>query len=232
MSNIIIHSQNFKTMKKFFLLFLLISFFAGFSQKSSDKKLSKAIQTFQDANDITGMIASITLFKEVADKSNSWIPAYWTSFAYSQTGRISDNPPMYYDSAQYYLDQVVAMDGLSAKEQSDVHVLQSLIYGLRAGGYWSKGDRENGMKYSNLDSEALSKAIQLDMENPRIYLLSATGIISDGLRNQDAGYILAGGQMLEIAKVKYEANKPSNELYPDWGKGWINFWMQRAKIGD
>ena len=232
MSNIIIHSQNFKTMKKIFLLFSFISVFTGFSQKAGDKKLAEAIQVFQEANDITGMIASITLFREAVDRSNSWIPAYWTSFAYSQTGRISENPPMYYDSAQYYLDKVIAKNGLSEKEQADVHVLQSLIYGLRAGGFWSKGDRENGMKYSNLDSEALSKAIQLDIENPRIYLLSATGIISDGLRNQDAGYILAGGQMLEIAKAKYEANKPSNELYPDWGKGWINFWIQRAKIGD
>lgn len=219
-------------MKKFFLLFLLISCFVGFSQKSSDKKLSEAIQAFQEANDITGMIASIPLFKEANNKSKTWIPAYWTSFVYSQTGRISENPPVYYDSAQYYLDEVIAMDGLSEKEQSDVHVLQSLIYGLRAGGFWSQGDRENGMKYSNLDSDALSRAIKLDMENPRIYLLSGTSLISDGLRNQDAGYILAGGQMLEIAKAKYEANKPSNELYPDWGKGWINFWLERAKIGD
>ena len=219
-------------MRKFFLLLLSISWFVGSTQKASDKKLSSAIQAFQDANDLAGMIASIPLFKEAVDKGNTWIPAYWTSFVYSQTGRISESPSAYYDSAQFYLDQVMTMDDLSEKVQSDVQVLQSLIYGLRAGGYWSKGDRENGLKYSNLDSEALSKAIKLNMDNPRIYLLSGTSLISDGLRNQDAGYILAGGQMLEIAKAKYEANKPANELYPDWGKGWINFWMQRAKIGD
>ncbi len=219
-------------MKKFFLLFLLITWFAGSSQKSNDSKLSSAIQTFNDANDVTGMLASISLFKEATEASKNWIPAYWTSFAYSQTGRLSDSPNLYYDSAQYYLDKVLAINGLSKEEQSDVHVLQSLIYGLRSGGYWSKGDRENGLKFSNLDSEALTKAIQLNIENPRIYLLSGTSLISDGLRNRDAGYLLAGGQMLEIAKAKYEANKLTNELYPDWGKGWINFWMERAKIGD
>lgn len=220
-------------MKKLLTLILVLSVGFAHAQKSSDKQLAKAIQMFQDATEITGMIASIQVFKEVSDKSPKvWKSAYWTSFVYSQTGRLSENPPAYYDSAQFYLDRVKSIDGLSKSEQSDVHVLQSLIYGLQAGTYWTKGDRENGMKYSNMDSDALGKAIALNKENPRVYLLSGTGIISDGLRNNDPGYLLAGGQMLEIAKSKYEANQSSDKLYPDWGQGWINFWMERAKMDD
>ncbi len=230
MSNIFIHTQNFKTMRKFLTLFLLVSSFAGFSQKSNDKKLAAAIQAFQDATEITGMMESVQMFKEVSDKDKGWIPAYWTSFAFSQIGRLSENPPAYYDSAQLYLDKVVSNKALSDIEKSDVHALQSLIYGLRAGSFWAKGDRENGLKYSNLDSESLAKAIEQNGNNPRVYLLSGTSIISDGLRNQDAGYLLAGKHMLEMAKAKYEASESSNELYPNWGKGWINFWLGRAKL--
>ena len=221
-------------MKKILMILLVAYSFSAVAQKGgSTKKLTTAIQTFQDATDVYGMSQAILLFKEVSDKdAKQWIPNYWTAFVYSQTGRLSESPSEYYDSAQFYLDRVLAINELTTAQQSDAQVLQSLIHGLRANSFWSKGDRENGMKYSSLDSDALKQAIILNRENPRVYLLSGTSLISDGLRNRDTGYLLAGGQMLELAKMKYEANKPSDELYPNWGEGWINFWKERAKIGD
>ncbi|MEP5611585.1 MAG: hypothetical protein ABJP45_05015 [Cyclobacteriaceae bacterium] len=220
-------------MKIIFGVSLLVLVYCSSSQNLNDNKLATAIQTFQDAADMNGMSEAIRLFKKVSDENpNQWISNYWTAFAYSQIGRLSDNPSAYYDSAQFYMDRVMMIKDQSKAQQSDNQVLQSLVYSLYAGASWSKGDRENGMKYSSLDSEALKQALVLNRDNPRVYLISGTSLISDGLRNGDTGYLLAGSQMLEIARAKYEANKPSSELYPDWGKGWINFWKERARIGD
>lgn len=202
------------------------------AQQDENRTLQEAINIFDDAVDVNGMLESITLFKKATILNpDNWINTYWTAFAYSQCGRLTETPLVYYDTAQTYLDRTKEkLSSLDLKEKSDVYTLESLINSLKAGQHWAKGDREMGMKLNRTENESLTKAMALNVENPRVYLLTATSLITDGRRTKNDGYILAGRKMLEIAKQKYEANKSENPLYPDWGSGWVNFWISNAKL--
>lgn len=204
------------------------------AQQKDDQILAKAIKIFNDADDLKGMLQSTALFKEAVEKNpDNWINTYWTAFVYSQCGRLTEEPLVYYDTAQMYLDQTKEkLDGLNDRQQSDVYILESLIYSLKAGPYWAKGDRQMGMKLNQKENASLSKAVALNIDNPRVYLLTGTGLISDGRRTSNDGYILAGRKMLEIAQQKYDVNKSENPLYPDWGSGWVNFWLSNSKLSE
>ncbi|MEM7298437.1 MAG: hypothetical protein AAF391_09255 [Bacteroidota bacterium] len=212
------------------LSFLAIGFCAA--QDPKNDLLTDAVKTFDDAKDLSGMLVSTQLFKQASSSQpDSWISSYWTAFAFSQCGRLTETPLAYYDTAQLYLDKTKEkINSLDDSQKSDVYALESLISGLKSGPYWAQGDRENGMKFSAIENQSLSKAMALNMDNPRVYLLTGTGLISDGKRIQNDGYILAGRKMLEIARQKYEANDLDDALYPNWGHGWINFWMANSKL--
>ena len=218
-------------MKCIITLILITSCISLNAQGNENPTLTKAIKLFDDSQDLDGMLMSAELFKEASDEDpNNWIYNYWTAFVYSQCGRLTEKPLIYYDTAQFYLDRVKKeLASLNDKQQSDVYALESLISGLKSGPYWAKGDRDMGMKLSKVENESLSKAMALNMDNPRVYLLTGTGLISDGKRTNNTGYVLAGRKMLEIAREKYMMAS-QDVIYPNWGHGWINFWLSNAKL--
>jgi hypothetical protein len=135
----------------------------------------------------------------------------------------------YYDSAQYFLDKAISRKGYDDKMKSEIMVVQSLIYGLRTGPYWASNDRTNAEKYSQLESEALNEALRLNKDNPRIYLLGGASIIYDGRRMKNEVYYLAGTEMLKTAEDKYKKFPAASPIHPNWGRGWISFWLSQAK---
>ena len=194
--------------------------------------IEAALNTFDQASGLPGMRQSIKEMKAVSDSDpDDWYSAYWTSFFYSQTGRLTQAAKTYYDSAQIYFDKANAIHKDKSKvETSDFHALQSLIYNLQSSVYWQMGDRTNGMKLDNQSNQELNLAIKANINNPRVYLLSGTDLISNGQRTQNNGWVLAGKEILEKAKTLYSSQKPSSSIAPSWGSGWVNFWIARAKV--
>ncbi len=218
-------------MKRILGILLLVGFSANtYAQQSNNQVLKDAIAAFNNSNDVNGMLASALLFKKASELDpDNWMATYWTSFVYSQCGRLTETPLTYYDTAQMYLNKTKEkLDDLNENEQSDVYVLESLLMSLKAVPFWGKGDRQTAMKLNQTENVSLSQAISLNEDNPRVYLLAGTGLISDGQRIKNDGYILAGRKMLELARIKFADSEPENPLYPNWGAGWINFWLARA----
>jgi len=196
--------------------------------------LTQAWNAYDEANDADNMSKATQMFSDISDNNKgNWLAAYWSSYLNTQTGRlmsIEDRLP-YYEKAQLYLDRALkAKKIFTSNEKSELNVLQSLIYSLSSSPYWAKGERENGIKYSNLKQEYLNQAIIYNSNNPRIYVLAGTGLLADGARNDDYGYILAGRIMLETARNKYESEIPISVLHPNWGKEWIKPWLSSNEI--
>ncbi len=193
--------------------------------------LEKAIDHFNAAEDMAGMVEAAHMSKDLSDKNQDrWLPAYWTAFFYSQIGRQSEDQLTIYDTAQTYLDRAMAVKDFNNQMKSELFVLQSLINSLQSSPYWAKNDRTNGIKYATMQNQALDQAIKLNEDNPRVFLLTGTGLVGDGLRTRDPGYIMAGKIILGMAKEKYQEFPPASKIHPSWGEGWINFWLARAKL--
>lgn len=217
-------------MKNIFLTLLMGLVLHASAQ--SNANIASALGTFNEAADQNGMLQAVKEMKAVSDQDqDDWLAAYWTSFFYSQTGRNSGQPKAYYDSAQLYFDRAKASHPEQTPvESSEFHVLQSLIYDLTAGTYWTTGDTNNGTRLNNLANSELNLAIKNNPRNPRVYLLTGTDLISNGLRLNNNGWTMAGKEILEKARTLYESEKPGSDIAPNWGNGWINFWISRAKI--
>lgn len=217
-------------MKNYLFITLLCCALAAQSQQKGG--IVAALKIFDDATDQTGMVAAVEAMQTVSDANpNDWQAAYWASFFNSQTGRNSKTPMVYYDKATEYFDRAFAANENKTKRQmGDLYALESLIHGLKAGVYWGQGDNQNGTSFNQKANFALNRALKADKKNPRVYLLTGTDLISNGLRTQNNGWIMAGRAMLEKARVLYASEKPESEVAPSWGSGWINFWMNRAKL--
>ena len=212
---------------------IILMMFLSMAAIAQDKKaIQSALKTFDDAKDVKGMINAVQEMKKVSDSDQKdWYSAYWSSFFYTQIGRLTDTPSLYYDSAQTYFDRAndVAINRTD-EQSSNFHTLQSLIHGLKAGEYWRVGDRANGQRLDGLASQSLNLALQTNANNPRIYLLSGTDLVGNGLRTRDVGSILGGKALLERAKELYASEESGISIEPNWGSGWVNFWMARAKL--
>ncbi len=213
------------------ILTTLLLFCVGLSAQDRPA-IESALKTFDDASDVSGMQLAVAEMKAISDKDNNdWYSAYWTAFFYSQTGRLTDNSKTYYDSAQLYFDRAKASNSQpTGVESSDFHALQSLIYGLQASEYWQARDRTNGLKFDGMSNQELNLALKANSKNPRVHLLSATGLIAEGQRVKNNAWILAGRDILQKAKSLYESQKPVSSIAPNWGSGWVNFWLSRAKV--
>ncbi len=194
--------------------------------------IEAALKTFDDATDVNGMSLAVAEMKAVSDKNpDDWHSAYWTSFFYSQTGRLTQSAAAYYDSAQIYFDRASAANTKPrSTEASDFHALQYLIYNLQSVTFYQRGDIPGGQKVDAQANQQLNQAMKLNEDNPRVYLLLGTDLVSTGLRVKSNGWILAGKTFLEKAKGLYASKAPASSIAPSWGSGWINFWMSRAKV--
>ena len=221
-------------MRNSILLFLMV--FATEVYAQDQLAIKKVLGLWDDASDVSGMVDAAIQMRSISDEMpDTYLPAYWTAFYYSQVGRqanqINRNAMEFYDSAQVYLDRAHhAKAQMSALEKSDHYALQSLIYNLKAGAYWSVGDNQNGTDHVKKSSTALNQAIKEYDSNPRVYLLGGTDLVSNGLRLNNSAWIIAGREMLVKAKALYGDFKPASDIAPSWGSSWINFWISRAKL--
>ena len=195
--------------------------------------LQKALQHFSAAGSLEQSQKALETLEELAASfSQDWQVQYWTAFVTTQVARQkapADRPAMM-DRAQLHLDlSSQRQPEGSARVRSDHFALQYLIDDFRAGSFWAAGDQLNGMKYNLQANEALGKAIKADLENPRTYLLSGTKLISDSRRTQDSSLMLAGKLLLQEAQELFQRDDPPAG-FPDWGRGWISFWLTQTDL--
>jgi hypothetical protein len=71
------------------------------------------------------------------------------------------------------------------------------------------------MKYGSVTDDELQKAVQLNPNNPRIYLLEGTSLMYKP--GMFGGGPKAACPVLTVAAQKFANFKPASPLHPDWG---------------
>ena len=211
--------------------------FSSFGLSQGDeylKRMRQAISLHDAAQTFEQEMESFGAFEKLAQEHpEDWRPAYWASFVLTQAARVGDRQEFMnrVQRSQELHDMAVSRaKNLTPRQQSDFHALQSLIHSFVAGTYWAAGDRENGLKHTSLENASLNKAIEADPRNPRVYVLIGTDLVSEGKRNRDSSKVLSGKVILQKAQRLFQESPPAGDIEPDWARGWVTFWLERATL--
>ncbi|MEQ9593120.1 MAG: hypothetical protein RLN86_10990 [Cyclobacteriaceae bacterium] len=154
----------------------------------------------------------INTFERIGSAEKSkWEPFYYASFGYVMMATREENPTTkdsYLDKAEEFLKQAEAI----LPKDSEMATLQGFIYTMRL----TVDPATRGQQYSGLAMQALSKAVELNPENPR-----ALGLMAQMQLGSARFFKAPITEACETAKVaieKYDAEAPTNPLAPRWGR--------------
>lgn len=195
----------------------------AYGQTSYAESLGAAIRDWQ-ANLASGAEVQTGIasrFEEIAaDHPSGWEASFWASHAITQIpGHEGESAADHFGRAQRYLDEAIARyPDAPDKVVSEFHMLQSLIHS----NHGFAADEEDQPALYQASGESQDLAEQANPDNPRAWMFRGFDLIRRG--EDDAGRI-----MLTKALGKWDAYPPENELAPNWGKQWIDFWMGGAE---
>lgn len=148
-------------------------------------------------------------FERIANaEKEEWLPRYYSAYAYARATHFmsdADSIDASLDMAQAFIDELIK----SNESESEVHVLQALVYSLRI------TSASRGYKYSSLSNKSLDRAMQLNAENPRIYYCRGNNVFNTP--KMFGGGATKAQKLFTTANEKFESEKNENELWPSWG---------------
>lgn len=164
---------------------------------------AKDASTFQNVNNSFERIGNAN--------QNEWLPFYYQSYCFVMIGiQQSENTKKdeYYDLAQKLIEKADSLH----PENSEIAVLMSFINSMKI----SVDPMTRGQKLGMKSSILITKAIQLDNNNPRAYLLKGYGLMYT-----PAQY--GGGKdkaipVLVESIAKFKSFKLSSTIMPNWGE--------------
>ena len=206
--------MNFKMKQKIIAIssLIIISSLFEFSVTASNYQevMKQNIEKMYKAETPQELITISSTFYRVAQKeTDEWLPLYYASYSLVRIAFFSKNRDeidKQLDVAQAYLDKLFVVK----PKESEVHVLQALLYSMRISGAMS------GMKYSVLSNNALDKAEELNKNNPRIYYCRGNNVFHTPA-------MFGGGKnkakpLFEKALALYQSEHPQTAFWPSWDK--------------
>jgi tetratricopeptide (TPR) repeat protein len=201
-------------MKKLLLVFLTMICSHIQSIGQSDEKYLNAMRknvaildTADKAETFRNLMHNFERIAKV--EKTQWLPNYYIAFcASSLAGKEKNNnfAEELTDKAEAYL---TIADSLSP-DNSEIYVLKAQIAFIQI-----KVDvMERGIKNTMLASKHLSKALKLDSQNPRVYLLIGMGKFS--MPEQVGGNKKAACEHFHQAYSLLE-KQPKDDIKPHWG---------------
>lgn len=182
------------------------AFSSGYEEtmKTNIKKMSQTTSS-EELNQLAGQ------FQRIANaEKDKWLPGYYAAYCYVSTTFFTQMQPedihKQLDLAQAELDKIMKIN----PKESEIFALQALVYQLRI------TDMAKGMKYSGMATEALKTAESLNSENPRVYYLTGTNTFHTPKMFGGGGE--KAKPYFEKAVKMFDAQKPADELMPNWGK--------------
>lgn len=151
-------------------------------------------------------------FERIAKaETKEWLPSYYEAFALILSANdVSDGTKK--DAVLDKAMEVAKAAEAISPDNSEIVTLQSWITSMKI----SVDPMNRGQKLGMEASVLTSRAIELDPENPRPYLLQGTGLFYTP--EQFGGGKDKAQKVLEKAVEKFNSFKPKNKLMPDWGK--------------
>jgi len=191
-------------------LMLLLSSFSLFSTYEAIMKENiEKIYTAKSSQELTDVINTFT---RVAQKEkDKWEPFYYASFGYLKMMGTTEAP----EEQDKYLDLALenAQEGLNIAENEDeLHALLGYIHMMRV----SINPGVRGQKYTALSMESLSKAAEMDLENPRaLYLL---GRMEMGVAQFFGSDLSQACGKIKNSLLLFENEDKESSLAPSWGE--------------
>lgn len=174
--------------------------------------MENALKTMDTATALSSWQQSANVFERIANaEKTQWLPYYYAAYANATLGmkeksnKVKDN---YFDKATYLINKA---DSLSP-ENSEILTVQAYVMQ----GQIQVNPMSRGSKYGPESGKLLEKAISLNPENPRPYLLKGIGLYF-------TPPMFGGGQdkgcpVINESLLKYESYKSPDAILPYWGK--------------
>ncbi len=206
-----------KTITKMLLVTILLISTNLFAQSEAyTVEMKKGIELMSSSKTSENFISTANHFERIANAENkNWMPLYYSAYANLVAGLVSEDPNLkdqYFDKA---LAQVEKADAISPDN--------SEIYTVKGYAQFMKMSIDPQGRFSLIgDSNiSLGKAIKLDPQNPRPYLVQGQNTFYTP--EAFGGGKAAAKSLLEQAVKKYSDSKTSTDLAPVWGN-------DRAKV--
>lgn len=212
-------------MKKIvFLTAVVLSFTTSFAQDEKytmaiEQKMA-AIDTMRKPQDLVTLSAA---FERIADaEKTKWLPYYYAALTLVNSAYYEGTDNMKAEKVDPIADKAEALinkaESLS-QNNSEIYIVKKMIASLRM-----MADPMNRyMKYGPMAEEALTTAMKLNPENPRVYLLQAQDKYFTP--EQYGGSKEEAKKLFETAGKKYEAFKPASSIDPIWGKPQVAYFL-------
>ena len=200
-----------KTIRLTIALILLAT--CSYGQSIFRTELAKGIALVDTAKSLSGYEAAQSIFERLAkEHPKEWLAAYYAAYSANLSGIKSKADPEHrdeiFDKAMGYLAKA---DSLHPKS-SEIYALKAYVVFMQMAVYPTK----RAMEMIPQSNALLEKAIALDPENPRAYLLK--GQTSFYIPEMFGGSREEAKKSLLMAKEKFASSANSDKLQPSWGK--------------
>ncbi len=208
------NSKHLFPMKKIIVISLLflISFAAFSFDKGYEKAMATNIEALYKAKNEKSMLEIANKFERIGlAEKKEWLPWYYTAYTYTtmaaitQDNTVKDN---YLDRAQSFIDKATALND----EESEIMALQGYVYMIRV----TVDPATRGQEMAPKAIQILSKASQMNPENPRSWLL--LGQMQYGTAKFMGTDTSEPCSSIARAMQVYEKNISDNSLMPAWGQ--------------
>jgi len=216
-------------MKKYILSFALACMsLLSFAQANYEKVMTEKIAKIETCKTPEDFQALANDFQRIAEKETTkWLPNYYAAFAYIQKGRVlmregkMQELDAVADQAQKFIDAAESVE----KENSEIHLLQKMVYSLKM----MVNPQERYMTFGMKAQEELNKAEKFNPNNPRVTLIKAEDIYFTP--EQYGGSKIKGMELFKAALGKFNSFKPKTSLEPNWGEEEAEYFigLEKAK---
>jgi hypothetical protein len=182
------------------------------SGENYQKAMKKNLQALQEAKSKDALQEVANTFERIASKEKQeWLPLYYIAYTYitiSWMEKEAVAKDAVLDKARPYVEQALAL----ASNESEVVLLN---------GYWNMAKlsidpASRGQSLSPLAMQIFGKAMQLNPENPRAYLMMAH--MEFGMAKFFGSSTEKACNMAKRSVELFGKITPGNELLPGWGK--------------
>lgn len=219
-------------MKK--ILFAAAIFFSLTDLAAQSDKYLKAMEArvpMVDSNlSAEGWKELANTFERIADAEKTlWMPYYYASLcqvlagyaSMPRDGSFGDNSAIgdpFADKAEQLLNKAEAMQ----PGHSEIYCVKKMVYSLRMMGNPMSRYMTDGAKAA----EYLSKAKELNVNNPRVYILE--GQDKFFTPEQYGGSKTEARKLFEKAKELFMSSKPGSTIEPQWGMSQVMYFLSQA----
>lgn len=212
-------------MKKLILTFSLsLLGFTAFAQTAYEKAMTEKIGKVETAKTADELTALTNDFDRIGTKENSqWLPYYYAAYSTIQKGRVlmRSGKTAELDPVAEQAEKYIAKAEALSPNNAEIYILKKITSGFRM----MVDPMSRYMQEAPIAQNALSKAKELDPENPRITVLLAEDAYFTP--EQYGGSKPKGVELFKKSLEQYAVYKPKTVLNPNWGKAEAEFFLSQ-----